>query len=80
MGLAVPFPYASVGFRQFSPGRYQPLPGGVLLGKKERCLMEAIFAIIVVITLAGVFGQGDKEVERDYSVDRTYVQKEDGKW
>lgn len=42
--------------------------------------MEAIFAIIVVITLAGVFGQSDKEVERDYSVDRTNVQKEDGKW
>lgn len=43
--------------------------------------MEAIFAIIVVITLAGVFGPGDdKQVERDYSVDRTYVQKEDGKW
>lgn len=44
--------------------------------------MEAIFAIIVVITLAGVFGPGDKQVERDYSVDRTYViQKEDdNKW
>lgn len=43
--------------------------------------MAAIFAIVVVITLAGVFGPGNKQVERDYSVDQTYViQKEDDKW
>jgi hypothetical protein len=43
--------------------------------------MEAIFAIIVVVTLAGIFGPGDKQVERDYSVDRSYmIQKENDKW
>lgn len=43
--------------------------------------MEAIFAIIVVIALAGVYSPGDKQVERDYSLDRTYViQKGDDKW
>lgn len=38
--------------------------------------MEAIFAIIVALTLAGVFGPGEKQVERDYSV----IQKEGNKW
>lgn len=43
--------------------------------------MEGVFAIIVVVTFAGVFGTGDKQVERDYSVDRTYViQQGDSKW
>lgn len=43
--------------------------------------MEAIIAIIVGITLAVVFGPGDKQVERDYSVDRNQViQQGDDKW
>lgn len=43
--------------------------------------MEAIFAIIAAFTLFGVFGPGDKQVERDYSVDPSHTfQKEEGKW
>jgi hypothetical protein len=43
--------------------------------------MEAILAIIVFVAFASVFGPGDKQVERDYSVDRTYsIQKENDKW
>lgn len=44
--------------------------------------MVAIFAIVVMVILSGALGPGDKEVERDYSVDRTYViQNEDSnKW
>lgn len=44
--------------------------------------MAAIFAIVVMVILSGAFGPGDKEVERDYSVDRAHViQNEDGnKW
>lgn len=43
--------------------------------------MEAIIAIIAMITLAGAFGPGDKQVERDYSVDRIYVNQErSSKW
>lgn len=44
--------------------------------------MEVIFAIVVALTLFGVFGSGEKQIERDYSVDHTYTAetKEEGKW
>lgn len=44
--------------------------------------MEAVFAIIIVMILANGFGNSDKEVERDYSVDHTYSveQKGEQKW
>lgn len=79
-GLAVPFPYASVGFRRFPPGRYQPLPGGVLsvIQQEERCLMEAVVAIVVAAILIVAVGGHDKEVERDYSI--ATPQKEESEW